>query len=151
MTEFIDSIGYSVVDAGSLANSWRQATGTPVWGTHTALATFIEEGDLARHIRRMRRSYERRHDLLIGTLREHFAGVLEPIESSGGTHMAALLTPGQPPDTVLVARALAAGVNLGPISRWGIDSPGPNGFVFGYGAIAAERIPDGLTALRRVI
>jgi 8-hydroxy-5-deazaflavin:NADPH oxidoreductase len=28
-----DSIGYSVVDAGRLADSWRQATGTPVWGT----------------------------------------------------------------------------------------------------------------------
>ncbi|MBC6458279.1 NAD(P)-binding domain-containing protein [Actinomadura sp. HBU206391] len=26
-------LGYSVVDAGSLADSWRQATGTPVWGT----------------------------------------------------------------------------------------------------------------------
>ena len=33
MTEFIESIGYSVVDAGPLADSWRQATGTPVWGT----------------------------------------------------------------------------------------------------------------------
>ncbi|MGW6753499.1 NADPH-dependent F420 reductase [Streptomyces sp. NPDC055006] len=33
VTEFIDSIGYSVVDAGTLADSWRQATGTPVWGT----------------------------------------------------------------------------------------------------------------------
>jgi hypothetical protein len=33
VTEFIESIGYSVVDAGSLAESWRQATGTPVWGT----------------------------------------------------------------------------------------------------------------------
>ena len=33
MTEFIDSIGYSVVDTGSLADSWRQATGTSVWGT----------------------------------------------------------------------------------------------------------------------
>jgi predicted dinucleotide-binding enzyme len=33
VTEFIDSIGYSVVDAGPLAGSWRQATGTPVWGT----------------------------------------------------------------------------------------------------------------------
>ena len=33
VTEFIDSIGYSVVDTGSLADSWRQATGTPVWGT----------------------------------------------------------------------------------------------------------------------
>lgn len=31
--EFIDSIGYGVVDAGLLADSWRQATGTPVWGT----------------------------------------------------------------------------------------------------------------------
>lgn len=33
VTEFIESIGYSVVDAGLLADSWRQATGTPVWGT----------------------------------------------------------------------------------------------------------------------
>ncbi|MCW2994394.1 MAG: oxidoreductase coenzyme F420-dependent [Conexibacter sp.] len=31
--EFLDSIGYSAVDAGTLADSWRQATGTPVWGT----------------------------------------------------------------------------------------------------------------------
>jgi 8-hydroxy-5-deazaflavin:NADPH oxidoreductase len=33
VSEFIDSIGYSVVDVGLLADSWRQATGTPVWGT----------------------------------------------------------------------------------------------------------------------
>ena len=33
VTEFIESVGYGVVDAGPLADSWRQATGTPVWGT----------------------------------------------------------------------------------------------------------------------
>lgn len=33
VAEFIESIGYGVVDAGSLADSWRQATQTPVWGT----------------------------------------------------------------------------------------------------------------------
>ncbi|TCC44789.1 NADP oxidoreductase [Kribbella pittospori] len=33
VTEFIASIGYGVVDAGPLADGWRQATGTPVWGT----------------------------------------------------------------------------------------------------------------------
>ncbi|PRY43659.1 NADPH-dependent F420 reductase [Umezawaea tangerina] len=33
VTGFIESIGYGVVDAGALADSWRQATGTPVWGT----------------------------------------------------------------------------------------------------------------------
>jgi 8-hydroxy-5-deazaflavin:NADPH oxidoreductase len=30
---FIESIGYSVVDAGSRTDSWRQPTGTPGWGT----------------------------------------------------------------------------------------------------------------------
>ncbi len=139
----------------TLAEAARRAKFVADYGTaghvQAALAAFIEAGDLARHIRRMRRSYERRHHLLIGTLREHFANLLEPIESSGGTHMAALLTPGQLPDTTLTARALAEGVNLGTISRWGIERPGPNGFVFGYGAISADRIPDGLAALRRVI
>lgn len=30
VTEFIESIGYSVVDAGPLADGWRQARDTPV-------------------------------------------------------------------------------------------------------------------------
>ena len=33
VTELVESIGYGVVDAGHLTDSWRQATGTPVWGT----------------------------------------------------------------------------------------------------------------------
>ncbi|MBO1756878.1 NADPH-dependent F420 reductase [Allobranchiibius sp. CTAmp26] len=33
VTVFLDSLGYGVVDAGALADGWRQATGTPVWGT----------------------------------------------------------------------------------------------------------------------
>ncbi len=33
VTAFVESIGFSVVDAGPLADSWRQSTGTPVWGT----------------------------------------------------------------------------------------------------------------------
>jgi 8-hydroxy-5-deazaflavin:NADPH oxidoreductase len=30
---FLDSIGYGAVDDGSLADSWRQESGTPVYGT----------------------------------------------------------------------------------------------------------------------
>jgi predicted dinucleotide-binding enzyme len=33
VTEFLGSIGYGTVDAGSLADSWRQQPGTPVYGT----------------------------------------------------------------------------------------------------------------------
>jgi 8-hydroxy-5-deazaflavin:NADPH oxidoreductase len=32
VTAFLDSIGYDAVDAGSLAGSWRQEPGTPVYG-----------------------------------------------------------------------------------------------------------------------
>ncbi len=32
VTAFLDSIGYDAVDAGSLAESWRQEPGTPVYG-----------------------------------------------------------------------------------------------------------------------
>jgi 8-hydroxy-5-deazaflavin:NADPH oxidoreductase len=31
-TEFLDAIGYDAVDAGTLADSWRQEPGTPVYG-----------------------------------------------------------------------------------------------------------------------
>src|SRR6516162_7558331 len=33
VTAFLDSIGYDAVDNGSLADSWRQEPGTPVYGT----------------------------------------------------------------------------------------------------------------------
>jgi 8-hydroxy-5-deazaflavin:NADPH oxidoreductase len=32
VTRFLDSIGYGAVDVGSLADSWRQQPGTPVYG-----------------------------------------------------------------------------------------------------------------------
>jgi len=33
VAEFLDSIGYGVVDAGALPDGWRQQPGTPVYGT----------------------------------------------------------------------------------------------------------------------
>jgi predicted dinucleotide-binding enzyme len=33
VSEFLDSIGYGVVDSGPLAEGWRQLPGTPVYGT----------------------------------------------------------------------------------------------------------------------
>lgn len=147
-------VGFLSVPA-SLAEAARRAKFVADFGAaghvQAALAAFIDEGDLDRYIRRTRRSYERRHYVLLGALRERFAGLLEPIESSGGTHIAALLAPGQPPDTKLAAKAFAEGVDVGTVSRWGIERPGPNGFVFGYGAVSTDRIRDGLDALRRVI
>jgi predicted dinucleotide-binding enzyme len=50
VTEFIDSIGYSVVDAGPLAGSWRQATGTPAWGTPYASSSDAKGRPVGEHV-----------------------------------------------------------------------------------------------------
>ena len=41
VTGFLDSIGYGAVDAGTLADSWRQEPGTPVYGA--PYGTFEDE------------------------------------------------------------------------------------------------------------
>jgi predicted dinucleotide-binding enzyme len=41
VAEFLDSIGYGVIDAGPLADSWRQQPGTPVYGS--PYGSFSEE------------------------------------------------------------------------------------------------------------
>ncbi|TCC48538.1 hypothetical protein E0H73_42790 [Kribbella pittospori] len=104
--------------------------------------------DLACYIRRTRRSYERLHYLLTSTLRADFADVLEPIESSGGTHMAALLPPGQPSGTLLVARALAEGGTWERSHAGESTVPARTVSCLGTALISADRIPAGL---RRVI
>jgi GntR family transcriptional regulator / MocR family aminotransferase len=48
-----------------------------------------------------------------------------------------------------VARAWAAGVGVLPLSTWDAGPPSPPGLVLGYGAIATDRVDEGLARLRR--
>jgi GntR family transcriptional regulator/MocR family aminotransferase len=54
-----------------------------------ALADFIREGHLARHVRRMRTVYTARHSTLDDAIREHFGERLRSIRSHAGVHLAA--------------------------------------------------------------
>jgi GntR family transcriptional regulator/MocR family aminotransferase len=56
-----------------------------------ALAAFIGEGHMARHVRKMRKLYSERRELMMGGLQAHFSPWLEAIPSSGGMHLTALL------------------------------------------------------------
>src|SRR5262249_6462463 len=61
--------------------------------TQAALASLINRGDYARHVRRMRALYEERHDVLVGVLLRDFAGLVEVLPSAAGLHVTAR-TPG---------------------------------------------------------
>jgi len=117
--------------------------------TQAALARFIDEGALARHIRKMRHEYRARHELVSSTLARDFADVLEVIPSLAGIHLSALCKQNWVDDVAIVRdRAGAAGIGLNALREFGSGAPG---LVLGYGAIPMDAIEAGLRRLRDVL
>lgn len=114
------------------------------------LAAFIAEGHLARHVRKMRRIYDGRHTALLEALARHGGGRLEPIPSQAGLHLAAHLRMSMPARDA-VAKAAALGIGLQPLDRYAMAGAAPNGLVFGYGMIPADRIEDGVRQPARAL
>ncbi|TDD66255.1 PLP-dependent aminotransferase family protein [Actinomadura rubrisoli] len=138
----------------SLHRAFRMARYVSSWHAEipaqAALARFIDEGLLARHIRRSRREYQARHEHVAELLGTWFAGRLEPVPSAAGLHLSATLPDGTD-DADLVRRALAEGVGLFALSEFAVTGPPAPGLVFGYGAVTTAEIDAGLRCLRRVI
>ena len=57
--------------------------------TQGALAGFIDEGLLARHVRRTTREYAARNQLVVTLLERDFADVLVPVRAAAGMHLTA--------------------------------------------------------------
>ena len=107
----------------------------------------ITEGHLARHVRRMRRLYERRRERLLGGLRRDFDRWLEPVNSAAGLHLTAWLR-GDGDADQLVTRARARDVGLQSLSSYYLGPRGRPGLIFGYGATTESEVSAGLERLR---
>lgn len=118
--------------------------------TQAALATFIDSGGLARHIRRMRTEYLARHEHIAATLTAKFPE-LTLVPSEAGLHLSALAEQSTV-DEVRAAtrRAASAGVGLAAIGAFCLTEPRA-GLVLGYGAIARTDIDEGLARLRTAL
>lgn len=114
-----------------------------------ALASFIGEGHMARHVRKMRKLYSERRELMMSGLQAHFSPWLEPIPSSGGMHVTALARESIDIDAI-VRSARQRNMDLRSLrSFWGADN-GEAGLVMGYGATGPEALTEGLLQLRRL-
>ena len=114
------------------------------------LAAFIAEGHLARHVRKMRRIYSERREVLQVALERFCGSRLRVVGIGAGLHLAAQLDPSVA-TAGLVERGREAGVALDPVQRFTVGARKANGLVFGYGAISADRIVDGVRALARLM
>jgi GntR family transcriptional regulator/MocR family aminotransferase len=119
-----------------------------------ALARFIEDGHLARHVRRARKAYAERHARIVAVLGAQES--LEIIPSAAGLHVTALLRHGRSAPIVRAAREqgiavedLADYATASTGAATGDTGPGAAtaqaGFVLGFGAVDPATIEEGLT------
>jgi GntR family transcriptional regulator/MocR family aminotransferase len=114
-----------------------------------ALASFISEGHMARHVRKMRKVYSERRELMMSGLQTHFSPWLEPIPSSGGMHVTALARESIDIDAIAHG-ARQRGMDLRSLrSFWETDN-GQAGLVLGYGSTGPQALTEGLLQLRRL-
>jgi len=114
-------------------------------GQHT-LAAFIREGHMGRHVRRMRDLYAERRALIEEGLDGPLARWLERVPGSAGLHVAAYLR--RPADDLALVKWLRTmGIHCEALGAYALAPGGRPGLAFGYGAITAERIAEGLRLL----
>jgi GntR family transcriptional regulator/MocR family aminotransferase len=89
-----------------------------------AVAELIEDGELERHMRRMRVAYQARRDALVDALHARLAGVLTVTAPRGGISLWATVAPGVDPAAWATACA-AQQVMIAPGARYTFDGHEP--------------------------
>lgn len=114
--------------------------------TQGALARLLDEGLLARHLRRATREYAARHERIIEALTRDLADWLTIVPSAAGLHLCARLAA---PVDLAAVREIAArsGVELGWLADSCHTTPAQEGVVIGYGVVDPARISDGMRHL----
>ncbi|TDK42364.1 PLP-dependent aminotransferase family protein [Antarcticimicrobium luteum] len=138
-------LGYFVVPAAlltpvraALAETGPRASLVP----QPALARFMESGEFATHLRRMRRIYGQRQKVLRAALARHLPDHLTAPPDPSGMHLLCGIGPALRglSDTEIAAEAAEAGISLRALSAYWPGGAGPQGLILGYAGFAPERI-----------
>jgi GntR family transcriptional regulator / MocR family aminotransferase len=114
------------------------------------VASFIDEGHLVRHVRKMRTIYRKRRDLISQTLERHFAQWFDPLKCSCGMHMAALSKTGVSMENV-TQTLRGEGVVFHTLDRYFLGERTLSGLVLSFGVADEAEIESGLRILRRAL
>ena len=105
-----------------------------------ALSRFMDDGRFVEHIRKMRRAYRERRDVLFDCLKNDCAGFLEAQPTDAGMHMLAWLKNGMD-DLTAHNALLSAGIETLPLSVYCLEPFSRPGIVLGFSGTAPSRIP----------
>ena len=140
-------IGYLIAPQGLVKAfaraKWLVDRQTPML-EQAALADFLREGHLERHIRRMRRLYGRRREALTESLERHFGRAAQCLGDAAGMHVVARFE-----DDGVAARAAERRVRLEPSAMYYLGKSPVNEFVFGFSAVNERTIREGIRRLAK--
>lgn len=119
--------------------------------TQATLEVFIREGQLERHIRRMRTVYKDRRDTFRDCVGRRLDGALHLGPMDAGIHVVGWLA--QDLDEDVVSReAGLLGVDAPPLGEHYFAGRGPRpGVVLGFGAVDPDRMPEAVDLLAQAI
>jgi len=146
-------VGYLVLPPGLVerfAEVARLLQPPPSALVQATIAAFMERGDLARHIRRMRALYARRRAAVAEALMDQGAAGLRIELQPGGMHLVARLPSGTD-DVGLAARLADDGIAVHPLSACHVESAGEPGLLIGFTNVETERAPNAARRLRAAI
>ncbi|MDK8182615.1 PLP-dependent aminotransferase family protein [Paenibacillus sp. UMB4589-SE434] len=115
------------------------------------LQLFMEGGHLERHIRKMRKWYGQKHDLVIETIQRVFAGKAQIIGKDAGFHIL-LRIDHTKTEQELVVLAKQADIRIASAAYTWLEPPQHTHkeFLLGFGGIKLEQIVEGVERLYEV-
>jgi GntR family transcriptional regulator/MocR family aminotransferase len=146
-------LGYMVVPP-NLATPFTVASGIASKGPPThlqaAVADFIVEGHFSRHIRRMRKVYKERQEVLVSEVRSNLDGLLEIDHSNSGLHLIGWLQNGIDEHEVCKIAA-SRGIDITPLSYCYYQAPHKSGLMLGFASSPPEQLVNGVKILAEIV
>jgi len=146
-------LGYVVAPRG-LADILDRLIGAFVSGPpsnpQAVLADFMEEGHFATHLRRMRKLYAERQQVLHEAARERLAGLLDVVPTDTGLHTVGYLDRGLS-EMRVAEGAMARHITVVPFNRFAIEPITRQGLVLGFSGVNPGQLRRGVSVLGEVL
>lgn len=137
-----------LVDVFTVARAFNDAHSSII--NQAILAEFISEGHFARHVRRMRRLYEERQEILVREVKNKLADFIEIEKTEAGMHLIGWLKKDLDEEKI-TAEASRQNIKLSAVSSYYLSEPPRKGFIFGYTAFDEFQIKEAIAKLAEIL
>jgi GntR family transcriptional regulator/MocR family aminotransferase len=150
-------LGYAVVPprlVGPFVAAQQALDDQPTMLVQPAVASFIAEGHLGRHLRGQRRRYKIKQNMLLAAAERHLGGLLDISADPGGEHLVGYLHGdllARMDDRAASRRAAAAGIAAPALSAHWIGHAQRQGLLLGYTALPERQIDAVVRRLARAL